>query len=112
MRKSQEYLVEHKILTYLSSLGIGFFWKNTSSGFFDGEKFRKHNSPFAINGTSDILGVLKGGRFVALEVKDKGTATNEQRAFISKVQALGGLGAVVRSVDQVESELRCWGLIE
>lgn len=110
-QKSREYLVEHQILTYLSSLGIGFFWKNTSSGFFDGRRFRKHKSPFAINGTSDVLGVLNGGRFIALEIKDKGDATDEQKAFIKKVQALGGLGAVVRSVDQTQQALKEWGLI-
>ena len=65
-RESKEYLVEHQILDYLASLKIGFFWKNTSGGFFDGEKFRKNKSPYAINGTSDSLGFLKGGRFVAL----------------------------------------------
>jgi hypothetical protein len=110
-QKSKEYLVEHLILTYLSELDIGFFWKNTSSGFFDGQRFRKHKSPFAINGTSDILGILNGGRLIALEVKDKGEATDEQKAFIKKVQALGGLGAVVRSVDQTRQVLQEWGLI-
>ena len=105
LKKSREYLVEHEILTWLAKSGIGFFWKNTSGGFFDGTKWRKHASPFAINGTSDILGVLNGGRFVALEVKDKGTANDQQLAFIKKVQLLGGLGAVVKSVDQVKQLL-------
>jgi len=112
LKKSREYLVEHEILTYLSSLGIGFFWKNTSGGFHDGTRFRKHASPFAINGTSDVLGVVKGGQFIALEIKDKAQATDEQLAFIKKVRALGGQGAVVRSVDQTRSALQEWGLIE
>ena len=107
---SREYLVEQQILTYLSNLGIGFFWKNVSSGFNNGERFIKHKSPFAINGTSDVLGILNCGRFVALEVKDKGKPSPEQLAFIAKVRALGGIGAVVRSCDQVREALQSGGL--
>ena len=110
-RRSLEYLVEHQILTYLSKTGIGYFWKNTSAGFHDGVKWRKHASPFAINGTSDILGLTKTGRMIALEVKDLAAPTPEQLAFIKKVQANGGLGAVVRSVDQTKEFLVEWGLI-
>lgn len=112
LKKSNEYLLEHQILTYLSKLGIGFFWKNTSAGFHDGTRFRKHASPFAINGTSDVLGLVNGGQFIAFEIKDKARATAEQLTFIKKVQALGGRGAVVRSVDQTRSALQEWGLIE
>lgn len=109
---SREYLVEHQILTYLSNLGIGFFWKNASGGFYDGTKWRKHTSPFAIRGTSDILGIIEsqGGRFCALEVKDEGEPTSEQLAFIRKVRALGGIGAVVRSCDQAREVLESAGL--
>lgn len=111
-RPSREYLVEHEILTWLASLGIGFFWKNTSGGFFDGTKWRKHASPFAINGTSDILGVLLGGgRLCAFEVKDEGNATPEQLAFIRKVRECGGVGGVVRSVDQVRQLLESEGVL-
>lgn len=88
----------------------GFFWKNASGGFFDGNTFRKHTSPFAINGTSDILGILQGGRFVALEVKDKGKASKAQLVFIKKVKELGGVGGVVRSVCQVQEVLQKEGV--
>lgn len=108
---SREYIVEHQILNYLATLGIGFFWKNTSGGFFDGKKMRRHASPFAINGTSDILGILNGGRFIAIEVKDKGRASEAQLVFIQKVNALGGVSFVAKSVDDVREQLQHEGLV-
>jgi len=98
MKTFAESKIESAILEYLVWLNIGFFWKNTSGGFYDGTRFRKHVSPFAIKGTSDILGVIYGGRLVALEVKSKtGKSTPEQEAFIKKVRSLGAVGGVVRS---------------
>lgn len=95
---SSEAEIENEILVFLSKIKGGYFWKNTSGGFFDGAAFRRHSSPFAIRGTSDIIGLF-AGRFVALEVKDaKGKATKEQLAFIEKVRSRGGVGAVVRSI--------------
>jgi hypothetical protein len=109
---SSEYILECQILEYLARLGIGFFWKNTSGGFHDGKRWRVHQSPFAIRGTSDILGVV-AGRMVALEVKtESGRIAPEQAAFLKKVQACGGLGAVVRSVDHTREALQEWGLVE
>lgn len=89
---------------------LGFFWKNTSSGWNDGKTFRKHSSPFAINGTSDILGILNSGRMVALEVKDKAKPTPEQLAFIQKVKECGGVGGVVHSVEEAQQVLQESGL--
>lgn len=95
----------------LAKSKTGFYWKNTSGGFHDGRTFRRHTSPFAIKGTSDILGVTCDGRFVALEVKDKGKATDEQLAFIQKVKEMGGVGGVVRSCDQARKVLEEAGVV-
>ena len=43
--------------------------------------------------------------FVAIEVKDKGRATPEQRRFISCVQEAGGMAGVARSVADAEEIL-------
>lgn len=109
---TREYVIETRILEWLAQSGAGFFWKNNSTGFFDGKRFRKHTSPFAINGTSDILGIASGGRFVALEVKNEiGQPSKEQLVFIQKVKACGGFAALVRSVDQTRELFLEWGLI-
>lgn len=92
----------------LSRAKGGFFWKNTSGGFFDGKKMRRHSSPFAIKGTSDILGVYQG-RFICFEVKSlTGKPTKEQLAFIKKVETFGGLGSVVNSAEKVRECFLTW----
>lgn len=44
--------------------------------------------------------------FTAIEVKDSGRPTQQQQAFLSMVQAAGGLAGVARSVDDARSILR------
>lgn len=53
-------------------------------------------------GSSDLIGlVAPHGRFLALEVKSQtGQPTPAQSAFIAMVNAMGGVGRVVRSVDE------------
>lgn len=103
-----EAQIENDILNFLSKVKGGFFWKNTSGGFYDGNRFRKHASPFAINGTSDILGIY-AGRFVCFEVKARGgKASKEQLAFIERVQSRGGVGSVVNSVEKVRQCFLEW----
>lgn len=47
--------------------------------------------------TPDMVG-QKLAVFVALEIKDKGRPTKEQKKFISVVQAAGGFAGIARSV--------------
>jgi hypothetical protein len=61
---------------------------------------------FGFKGLSDIAGVLVGGRALYIEVKAKnGKASDEQKAFIEKVNFSGGLAFVARSVSDVSDEL-------
>lgn len=108
-----ESIVENEILSMLAKSKRGYFWKNTSSGFFDGKSFRRHASPFAINGTLDILGVFDG-RFVALEVKKFDgkpaikKASQAQLAFIENIRSRGGVGSVVDSAESVRECFLKW----
>ena len=87
----------------------GYFWKNPSAGFYDGNRFRKHTSPFARNGVSDILGVYRG-QFVALEVKRPGVGrlSEKQKFFIDKIKLHEGRAAVVDSVERVKECFLEW----
>jgi hypothetical protein len=66
-------------------------------------------------GCSDSLVCLPGGRFLALEVKrlgaDKTAAKRkaEQRAFLDEIVKAGGLGLIVRSLDQLKAALKAEG---
>lgn len=51
-------------------------------------------------GGSDIIGIVPGGRFLAVEVKRAdGRVSKEQRNFIAAVQKAGGIAGVVRSAE-------------
>lgn len=61
-------------------------------------------------GSSDLIGILKDrdgrGRFVALEVKMSNTrTTTEQERFLAAVRDMGGIAAVVRSLEEVTYHL-------
>jgi hypothetical protein len=70
-----------------------------NSGMFEVEgRFIKAG----FKGCSDILGMLKGGRMLAVECKSsKGKESADQAAFGARVAQDGGLYFVARSVDDV-----------
>ena len=58
------------------------------------------------NGKADIVGMLPGGRFFALEVKQRGKrATADQREYLETVASGGGIAATVRSFQDAKREL-------
>lgn len=49
-------------------------------------------------GSSDLIGIAPGGRFLAVEIKTPtGKATPEQLRFIEAVRARGGVAGIARS---------------
>lgn len=102
-----EKAIENQILHYLYKKKI-FAWKNQSTGVFDPVKriYRKSNNAFHIKGTSDILGILPDGRFLAIEVKSAtGRLSEEQKFFIFQINANGGKAFMARTIQDVETEL-------
>lgn len=61
-------------------------------------------------GSADLIGVANG-RFIALEVKTPtGRVSREQAQFLALVNARGGIGRVVRSVeDALDAVAEAWG---
>lgn len=47
--------------------------------------------------------------FTAIEVKDKGRPTKEQKAFISCVQAAGGFAGIARSIEDAKKIMEVMG---
>jgi len=61
---------------------------------------------YAFKGCSDVIGQLKNGKLLAVEVKSqKGKLTIYQSEFLKKVNDNGGVALVVRSVDELENHL-------
>lgn len=64
--------------------------------------FRMNSTP----GCSDILCVLPGGTFAAVECKRPGQkATPDQEAFLAAVRKAGGFAVVAHSVQELRHEL-------
>ena len=104
-KKKPEQIVKDSICEYLELKGI-FFWTNHSMGTYDKKKgtWRMRRGRFNLNGTSDILGVLPGGRLLAIECKAKGLKRNvseDQQYFLDRVSCIGGVAILADSVQDV-----------
>lgn len=88
------------ILDYLNT--VGFFRKVHTVGIPNGRGSRRKN---ASAGMSDIIGLLKGGRFMAVEVKKPGKGKPKpeakQAAYLAGVNDAGGIGICVNTLDAV-----------
>lgn len=103
-----EKIIQSNILNYLKIKGI-FAWRNQSTGLWDASKklYRKARSIHSLNGTSDVLGVLPDGKFLAIEVKSRtGRATDDQNRFMKMINAMGGVAFIARSIEDVEINLK------
>ena len=98
-----EQQIQKQILDYLRYRGI-FCWKNNTAGIF--VKARNTYIPSHAPGVADILGILKDGRFLAIEVKSPtGRVSPHQQQFLDEITARGGLAFVARSVDDAQGHL-------
>jgi hypothetical protein len=64
-------------------------------------------------GSSDILGILPGGRLLCIECKapDGGRLSPEQKQFLADVRELGALALVVRDWQELDAALREAGYV-
>lgn len=81
---------------------IALAWRQNTGGFRVDDRYIRA----AFKGCSDILGMLVGGRFFAIEVKRQGELpTPDQIAFLLAVNRGGGLAFVARDLDDVVAKL-------
>jgi hypothetical protein len=102
--------VLHSCLEVLSLLHI-CSWRNNTGAV----KLEKENRfvRYGKVGSSDILGVLPGGRFLAVECKRPGVGcvSSAQREFLSEVERNGGLAVVVHSAGELLQKLKENGIM-
>lgn len=97
--------VKASILSYLHARGIIAWNNHRGAGVMKHGGFVRWGG---MKGSSDILGVMPGGRFIAIETKRrKGTygTTEEQDEFLEKIVDQGGIAFVARSVNDVVDQL-------
>jgi len=84
-------------------------WRNnTGKGLsLDGKRV----ITFGLKGSPDIIGVLRGGRFVGIEVKKPGgRQSDRQKKFQKMLEAFGGLYILADHPDDVGQALEEAGL--
>ena len=61
---------------------------------------------FGLKGSADIIGLLRGGRFLAIEVKSEiGRQSEQQKNFQKMIESFGGLYILARCVEDVTGRL-------
>lgn len=98
-----EAVVLKQCLDYLHLKGI-YCWRNNTGACKAGSRFIR----YGYKGSSDILGILPNGKFLAVECKrgKGGVISPEQHEFLSKIQSNGGFAIVAKSVDDLISALQ------
>lgn len=75
---------------------VGYVWRQTSGTFMDGDRYIKAGP----KGMPDVLGVLKGGRFFAIEVKRPGGKPEpHQQQRIDHFKQLGAISGYCWSAE-------------
>lgn len=102
--KSPEAQVGKEVDAYLKS--IGAYVRTINSGGI--QRNGRWTTSGQGSGISDRVGILRGGRFIAVELKATGkkkTVTDEQADFLREVINRGGVGCVADSVEDVKKAL-------
>lgn len=91
----KENAVLEQCLDYLHVKQI-FAWRNNTGAVKVGKRFIR----FGYVGSSDIIGITKDGRFLAVECKrEKGGVLSEpQKVFLEEINRNGGVAICVHSV--------------
>lgn len=81
-------------------------WRTNNTGIFDPAR-KCYRTFHGLKGVSDILGVLDGGRILAVECKaGKNVASTDQESFLAAVRERGGVALCVWSLDDLRDGLR------
>ena len=83
-----------------------FAHRFNSGAYVVGEGKARRFIRFGFPGCPDILGMIRGGRMLCIEVKSPtGKLTDHQERFLDMVRANGGVGFVARSIDDLKEHL-------
>ena len=94
--------VLNQCTAYLTARGI-YHWRQNTGAFKVENRFIRTG----MKGVSDILGVLPGGRLLAIEVKREkgGKLSAAQKEFIASINSRNGCAIVVHSLAELIERL-------
>ena len=90
-----------------NTFGVPYFYRTK-----DGEE-RQGWIRGGRKGSSDILGVTKDGRTIAVECKREtgGMLSDAQKQYLADIEGRGGVALVVHSARELEQKLKAAGVI-
>lgn len=97
------------VLAYLKVLGV-FAWRNNTGA----SQVKRPNGSLGFVryghvGSSDIIGLLPDGTFLAVECKAKhGCLSEHQARFLADVASRGGVAIVARCIEDVDKGISAW----
>lgn len=99
----QESIVLKSCLEWLQAHNI-YCWRNNTGACKAGSRFIR----YGYKGSSDILGILPDGRFLAVECKrgKGGVVSDDQKVFLSKIAVNGGVAIVAHSLEDMTTALK------
>lgn len=98
--------IQRQILEWLAYQGI-FSWRNNTGAIVSEYKGKQRFMRFGMKGSPDIIGILKDGKFLAIEVKRKGgKMTSEQIVFFERINENGGVAILAYKLEDVMKELK------
>lgn len=102
IKGQKENIVLQQCLIYLNCRGI-FAFRNNTGALKIGKRFVRFGYP----GSSDIIGILPDGRFLAVECKREngGILSGKQVEFLSRIKENGGVALVVHSLNDLEKNI-------
>ena len=90
------------ILEYLNFNGH-FSWRNNTGAIVAEYKGKKRFWKAGLKGSSDILGIAKDGKLIAIECKGKNRyPTREQKDFLSEIERRGGYACIAWDLKDVQ----------
>jgi hypothetical protein len=108
-KDTPEGKVKADCLEYLRLIGA-FVWNNPTGAYQARPGEWVH---FGKTGSADIIGLLPGGRFLAVECKaGNGRMSDKQQEFLDTVTSLGGVAIVARSHADLAKDLRQYGFVK
>lgn len=94
--------IQRAIIQYLRYKGY-FVWKQNNVGI---KKANGSYIPTTMRGISDILGISKDGKFIAIEVKmGKNKPTEYQEMFLEEIKSRKGIAIVAYDLLDVQKWL-------
>ncbi len=102
MKQPRETDLCNACLTLLKLRGV-FCWRSNTAGIKRRDRAgREFWAAPGMRGVADLIGVLPGGKFLAVETKTAaGKLSPEQAAFLDNIRAAGGVAVVIRSLDEM-----------